>query len=201
MSTSKPSGSDTHRTTAAGAPLLQFDISPVTLNGKIYIYAGRDDVLPAFGPETSVKRQATGGLPDYRYTSSNANIAVVDDSGYVTVRGKGSAQITVKDSAGQSASYTVHVTAAIRLIDIEGDTFGNIQNAVAQGGARMPSLDELREIHSAYSSRWPNNNAQYWSNTKHSETIVVKYYTKSLKVGSEMAQSDHTVAARGVGLI
>jgi hypothetical protein len=182
-------------------PPLYFNTSTVTLSGKIYIYAGRDDVLPGFGPGTSVQHQASGGAPGYSYTSSNTSVAVVNGSGYVTVRGKGSAQISVRDTIGQSGSYTVNVTGAIRLLDIEGSTFGNIQNAVAQRGARMPSIGELREIHAAYGSRWPNNNAQYWSNTVHSNFIVVRYWTKSLTLGNEMGQVNHTVAARGVGLI
>lgn len=181
-------------------PPLNFNANPVTLSGKVYVLAGRDDVLPNFGPGTWVQHQASGGVPGYRYASNNTNVAVVDGNGRVTVRGKGSAVISVTDAVNQSKSYTVSVTGAIQCIDIDGNTFGNIQNAVASRGARMPSIGELREIYDTFNIRWPNNNAQYWSNTVHSQFIVRKYYTKSLRVGNEQAQADVVVAARGVGL-
>nr|WP_285401705.1 Ig-like domain-containing protein [Luteibacter sp. ME-Dv--P-043b] len=60
----------------------------------------------------SRQRQATGGVPPYRYTSGNARVATVGTAnGLVTALSAGTTNITASDSANYSGSYTVQVTA------------------------------------------------------------------------------------------
>jgi hypothetical protein len=53
-------------------------------------------------------RSATGGTPPFRYSSSNPSVAWIDaNTGTVHATGNGTAIITVHDSAGGTASYTI----------------------------------------------------------------------------------------------
>ena len=83
------------------------------------------------------------------YTSGNVNVATVDGSGTVTIRGAGTTQITALASAGESyeggsASYTLTVAKAANTITV-GDiakTWSKKQQsftigATAAGGARL----------------------------------------------------------------
>jgi hypothetical protein len=55
-------------------------------------------------------RRAEGGVPPYRYTSSNAQVVTVNDSDGTTIaHSQGRATITVTDSAAARASYTADV--------------------------------------------------------------------------------------------
>ncbi|CAI8930177.1 BIG2 domain-containing protein [Pseudomonas sp. IT-P74] len=157
-------------TVNTATPPLNFNISPVTLDGKIYLLPNNPEVLPAFGPGTSVQHQASGGVPGYTYSSSNTAVAVVDTTGLVTVRGRGTANITVQDAVNQSLSYTVTVTGVIHCVGLGRDTWARINTAATQAGARIPSYAELYELHQAYGSRWPMGNALYWSTTQGTTT-------------------------------
>ncbi len=164
---------------------FNFNTAPVTLSGKIYLIPGNPNILPAFGSGTSVRHVASGGTPPYSYTSSNTAVAVVDAGGLVTVRGRGAASITGRDSAGQSRSYTVNVTGVIHLIGVGRNTWPQTVTRVGQIGARLPSMGEMREIHSVYASRWPMGNDYYWSRDMHSNFIVTRYYMKNMVTGTE----------------
>jgi hypothetical protein len=142
---------------------LNFNTDPVTLGGKTYIIPGNPGVLPAFNSGNSVRHQASGGRPDYTYTSSNQGVAVVDSSGLVTVRGRGTATITARDTANQSKSYNVTVTNVIQCFGFGNATWTQANSSVASAGARIPSMAELYEIHAAYGNRWPMGNHHYWS--------------------------------------
>lgn len=169
-------------------PPLNFNTSPVTLSGKIYLIPGNPEILPAFGAGTSVHHQASGGQRDYIYTSSVTSVAFVDrSSGLVTVRGRGSATITVTDAANQSKSYTVTVTGVIHCIGLGSNWWSNIMDAARNQGARVPSLAELREIHSAYGGRWPMGNRMYWSWEERPVPINPNpfYHCKNLVTGEE----------------
>ncbi len=66
----------------------------------------------------SRQRQATGGVPPYGYTSSNARIATVGSAnGMVTAVSAGTTNITASDSANHSGSYVVQVTAPEPWLD------------------------------------------------------------------------------------
>ncbi|WPN49334.1 Ig-like domain repeat protein [Pseudomonas sp. P8_241] len=146
-------------------PPLQFNTNPVTLSGKIYLIPGNPEVLPNFGPGTSVHHRASGGQPNYSYFSSHPAVAVVDGTGLVTVRGRGTATITVRDAANQSLSYQVTVTGVIHCIGLSSGNWAGINATASQAGCRLPSYEELYEIYQTYSSRWPMPNHLYWSTT------------------------------------
>ncbi|VVQ13853.1 hypothetical protein PS938_03962 [Pseudomonas fluorescens] len=150
-------------TVNTATPPLNFNISPVTLSGKIYLIPGNPEVLPAFGPGTSVQHQASGGVPGYTYSSSNTAVAVVDTTGLVTVRGRGTANITAQDAANQSLSYTVTVTGVIHCVGLGTTTWAGVNTAANQAGARIPSYAELFELYQAYGARWPMGSRLYWS--------------------------------------
>jgi hypothetical protein len=135
----------------------------VTLSGRIYLIPASPHVLPAFGQGTSVHHQASGGQPGYTYYSNNTAVAVVDASGLVTVRGNGTATISVRDQTAQTKSYTVTVTGVIHCYGFGKDTWPTINNILASNGTRMPSRQELREIRAFYGNRWPGANDYYWS--------------------------------------
>lgn len=142
---------------------LNFNTNPVTLGGKTYIIPSNPGVLPAFNSGNSVRHEASGGRPGYTYTSSNQGVAVVDTTGLVTVRGRGTATITARDAANQSKSYNVTVTNVIQCFGFGNATWTQANSSVASAGARIPSMAELYEIHAAYGNRWPMGNHHYWS--------------------------------------
>ncbi|WP_434768113.1 Ig-like domain-containing protein [Pseudomonas triticicola] len=144
-------------------PPLLFNTNPVTLSGRIYLIPASPHVLPAFGQGTSVHHQASGGQPGYTYYSNNTAVAVVDASGLVTVRGNGTATISVRDQTAQTKSYNVTVTGVIHCYGFGKDTWPTINNILASNGTRMPSRQELREIRAFYGNRWPGANDYYWS--------------------------------------
>lgn len=186
-------------TVKSPTPPLNFNTEPVTLSGKTYLIPGNPDVLPTFGPGTSVQHQATGGVPQFTYSSSNPGVAVVDArSGLVTVRGRGTATISVKDTANQTKSYTVTVTGVIHCFGLGRSALGIILRNASNIGARVPSMAELREIHSLYGGRWPMGNDYYWSVDK-ATPFPVRYWVKYLVTGAE-GQIGEIVSASGVGI-
>ncbi|CAD5199801.1 Ig-like domain-containing protein [Pseudomonas sp. FEN] len=150
------------RLVGGGRPELVFDQRPVTLSGKIYLIPSHPAVLPAFGPTTSVRRQASGGTPGYTYTSDNPAIAVVDASGLVTVRGNGSTSITVRDRGGQMKSYSLSVSGVIHCHALGLGTFANMLAKANSAHRRLPTRAELAEIHRLYASRWPLGAQREW---------------------------------------
>ncbi|WP_322846945.1 Ig-like domain-containing protein [Pseudomonas sp. B33.4] len=144
---------------------MSFDTSPVTLRGKTYICVGSPNVLPNWNTGNSFTRRATGGTGAITYSSSNPAIAAVDGGGFVTARGRGTATITARDTAQQAKSYSVSVTGVIYCVGLGGGTWYNIVNVANAQGARIPSYEELYEIHFAYSGRWPMGDHHYWSHT------------------------------------
>ncbi|MGY1891729.1 Ig-like domain-containing protein [Pseudomonas sp. SDT291_1_S447] len=182
-------------------PPLNFNTDPVTLSGKIYLIPG-SAVLPTFGPGTSVHHRASGGQPDYAYSTSNGNVAVVDkDSGLVTARGNGSATISVTDEAGQRKSYSVSVTGVTQCYGLGANWLSRISDEAKRRGLRLPSMAELRAINSAYGNRWPMGNTFYWSN----EAILYWpnpnpfYHCKNLVTGQEKTIMNLNVVP-GVGI-
>ncbi|MBV4474919.1 Ig-like domain-containing protein [Pseudomonas botevensis] len=183
-------------TVNAPTPPLNFDTSPVDLNGKIYLLPVHPHALPVFGPGTSIQRQASAGVPGYTYTSSDDKIAVVNAAGLVTVRGNGSATITVRDSAGQSKSYTVTVRGVIHCYPLGRSVLGIIMRDAANIGAHVPSLEQLREIQSFYPNNWPMGNDDYWS---YNHASFGRYYVRNLVTGQERLLGE-LVSASGIGV-
>ncbi|WP_341523293.1 hypothetical protein AABC73_09085 [Pseudomonas sp. G.S.17] len=182
------------------SPSLEFDASPVTLAGKIYLLPGAPDLLPAFPDGTTLQRVASGGQAPYVYSSSNPLVAVVDQTGLTSVRGRGEAIISVTDALGITASYTVTVTGVVHCIGLGNGTSNPIFIAAANAGARIPSIEELREIFNAYGSRWPMGNNTYWSSSITSQSLLgTWYWVKNLVLGQEV-QTKHSQYSNGVGL-
>ncbi|MFZ0157322.1 Ig-like domain-containing protein [Pseudomonas sp.] len=124
-------------------PPLQIDTSSMVLNGVVYVHAGTGQGPNPRPANTSRQRQATGGTPPLRYSSSNASVASVDGNGTVQSRSNGSATITVSDNAGQSRSYSVTVQNVHRL-----NLMGSSQYIV--DWQRRVFAAQLREIFNQY---------------------------------------------------
>ncbi|WP_454563202.1 Ig-like domain-containing protein [Pseudomonas sp. AIG] len=164
-------------------PPLNFNTASVTLSGRCYLIPGWA-AYPNFGPGTYVHHTANGGVPPYRYTSSNNNVAAVDGSGLVTVRGNGVATITVIDNASQSKGYNVHVTGVKFVVGLDGGNWNTIRDRAAARGKRLPSMGELREIHNTWGGRWPMGNYLYWA-ADSAGGWPARYWLKNLVNGAE----------------
>ncbi|WP_459200540.1 hypothetical protein [Pseudomonas tremae] len=184
-----------------GLPELVFDTSPVTLAGKIYLIPGRPEVLPNFPAETTVLRQASGGLAPYQYTSSDPLVVNVDDNGLASVRGKGTATLTATDALGASKSCLVTVTGVIHCIGVGSGNFSQMSSAASNRGARIPSIHELVEIYALYGNRWPMGSGNYWSSTVSSAGIGGWnwYYVKDMVSGGNFKLKSHN-SSLGVGI-
>lgn len=153
------------RVTVENRPPLQIDTSTMTLNGRLF--NGGNLAGPANRPAgTSSRRSATGGVPPYTYASSNAAVASVNASdGTVMSAGNGSATITVRDSAQQSASYSVIVSNVVSMNYIGQWQFASIFQVA-------PNEETLRAIYNQYPggglSRLGFPRGNFWtSNSEH----------------------------------
>lgn len=175
------------------SPALVFDASPVTLAGKVYLIPGSPDVLPVFPANTTIQRVASGGRGPYAYRSSNPSVAVVDATGLVSVRGNGSAVISVTDALGTTGSYQVSVTAVIHCQGVGSGSLSQLMAAAASLGGRIPSFDELNEIYNTYGNRWPMGNGNYWSTTVAAQNLVGMkwYFVKNLVTGANFKLLHH----------
>jgi hypothetical protein len=95
---------------------LSIDPSRMTLHG-LYIDAPAPWVRNTFVPPgTSETRRPQGGVPPYRYTSSDPAVATVDADGTVSVtQMNGVALITAFDVMNRQVSYPVSVTNIFKL--------------------------------------------------------------------------------------
>jgi hypothetical protein len=186
----------------APTPELVFNTAPVTLGGKVYMLEGYPN-LPAFGDGTSTYHQASGGVPGYTYSSSNAVVAVVDN-GWVTVRRNGHTAITAQDSAKQSKSYDVWVTGVIVCQGLGNNDWTGASNTAAAHGMRLATMAELREIFDTYYRNWPMEDRYYWSKDQAPGGIGRYFYVKNLVTGAESSLKDQAglfpVAALVLGL-
>jgi hypothetical protein len=179
---------------------LVFNTDPVTLSGRAYVLRDYPTIHPASTAGISVRYQASGGQPGYRYVSSNPSVAIVDSSGLVVARGRGSATITAMDSFNQSKSYTVSVTNVIQCVGLGNSTWAGINAGASANGLRIPSFGELEEIHAAYGGRWPMGDHHYWSTTDHSDFWGPQKRCHYLARGSNINISVKTGYSNGVGI-
>jgi len=182
LSTGQDSNTRTF-TVISPIPPLNFNTGSVTLSGRCYLIPNWA-AYPNFGPGTYVQHTASGGVLPYRYTSSNNNVAAVDGSGLVTVRGNGVSTITVIDNASQSKSYNVHVTGVKFVWGLDGGSWNTIRDRAAARGKRLPSMGELREIHNAWGGRWPMGDYWYWA-ADSAGGWPTRYWLKNLVNGAE----------------
>lgn len=182
---SQPVSGSRSFTVRQATPPLNFDTTPVTLPGRVYIYTRDPNILPNFGSTTSIRRQPNGGVLPYTYSSSNPGVAVVDGAGLVTVRGNGSASISVRDSVGQTASFSVTVTGVIKFFGLGNGKWDAMNGAASAAGGRLPNMAELREIHAEYGSRWFMGADYYWSSDKRGGIVIPHYFMKRFPDGQE----------------
>jgi hypothetical protein len=197
LSTGQDSNTRTF-TVISPIPPLNFNTASVTLSGRCYLITSWA-AYPNFGPGTYVQHTANGGVPPYRYSSSNNNVAAVEvGSGLVTVRGNGVATITVTDNASQSKGYNVHVTGVKFLVGLDGGNWNTIRDRAAARGKRLPSMGELREIHNAWIGRWPMENYLYWA-ADSAGGWPARYWLKNL-VNGEEGHVQYYGSGLGVGI-
>jgi hypothetical protein len=178
---------ESERRTLTVRSALKLDTSAVTLGGKVYLVPAHPDALPALPDGTTVQRAASGGTAPYTYSSSNTQVVAVNNAGLASVRGNGTASVTVKDATGQSLSYQVTVTGVIVCIGLGTGKWGDMSNAASRNGARLPSIHELREIHAMWGNQWPLVKNQHWSSTLAKLSPFGKtYYVKVLGSGGEL---------------
>lgn len=103
------------RVTMQVVPPITVDPDKMVLNGlSVKSFWTRTGAYP---PGNSQTRAASGGVPPYTYSSSKPSVATVNESGRVVGEGNGTATITVRDSKGTTASYTVEVSNVYTTID------------------------------------------------------------------------------------
>lgn len=103
-------------------PALEIDTSPMVLDGPRF-YLAPAPYTPPFNTTAYLHdkahrtREARGGIPPYRYSSSNSNVASVDpDTGHVITIGNGIARISVHDKKGTDISYEVKCENVYELV-------------------------------------------------------------------------------------
>jgi hypothetical protein len=164
-------------------PPLIIETSPVTLDGKFYGLPAYPAHEPAYWPtNTLITRVPTSGVAPFSYSSSDPSVAAVNSNGsvYVTTK-RGTVTITVRDGAGQTATYSVSVTNVISVYGLGNETYPRAVSVVAEAGLRLGSHAELNEIAALYLGRWPMGDRLYWTG----ETCGLgSHYAKNLASGA-----------------
>ena len=150
----------TYTVRAIKLPELVFNTSPITSNRKLYIWPAIPNDVIFFGSW----REASGGRPPYVYSSSNSRVSSVNPStGRVTILGKGTATITVRDQAAQSKSYDIFINEAVfECFDLGRGNYSQIENIANARGLRLGTANgELSLISTLYKGgHWPINDAE-----------------------------------------
>ncbi len=132
---------------------------------------------------------------------SNPLVAKVDGNGLTTVRGNGTATISVTDASGASKRYQVTVTKVIHCLGLGSGSLSQMSSAASAKGGRIPSINELKEIYATYGNRWPLGKGNYWSSTVAAVNLVgwKWYYVKNLVTGADFKLLHHN-ASLGVAI-
>lgn len=109
---------------------------------RYIILKGRPPAKPSAGSKGAYRRKATGGKPPYTYASSNPGVAKVDEKGLVIAQGNGSADISVRDAAGDTAKYKI-TFSGVRLVEVRPN---QVWSGEVRSGTRpeMHSLSQLQ---------------------------------------------------------
>ncbi|MCU1750235.1 hypothetical protein [Pseudomonas sp. 6D_7.1_Bac1] len=151
---------------------LIFDTSTISLNGQLILL---NKVIYVWPQNTYISRVASGGIPPYAYSSSNAGIAAVDIYGNISSRGNGVAIITVRDSASQTKSCQVIVSNVM-----PASFTGVVPYAAAASRGRILTRDELILVRTTYNtvhrldSDWQDAGpaGNFWSSTSAGSGVV-----------------------------
>jgi len=161
--------SQTRSFTREVIPTLHIDQSQGYLGGQLIRHTNRAVTHPPAG--ASLVRNASGGVPPYRYSSETPNILEVDiNSGRVIGVRNGSGRVRVTDSRGTSASYGVTVQNVWYIANYGGRyNWAQANNTAASAGGRIPSLAQWHALRGAYGNADPGQYAfdWYWTTDTH----------------------------------
>jgi len=144
---------------------LTFDTSPLRLSGKTYTVISHPDVSQKWTADNSAQRVAKGGVKPYTYASSNTAVARVQEHGVVWSRGNGTATISVTDATGATLSYPITVSGVIRCSRLKPNTYQEVVWDAERNNARLPTMQELREVYAAFGDKWPLEKTDIWAST------------------------------------
>jgi hypothetical protein len=104
--------------TVAKELVIENPSAPLVLNGRNYSIAdsGLNWIRKEEFPNTTGKKNVSGGAPPYSFASSAPRIASVDNNGLVRSEGNGTAIITVTDAALQQKTFQVQASNVFRII-------------------------------------------------------------------------------------
>lgn len=112
----------------------------------------------------------------------------------------GQATVTVRDSAGQQASYSVSVSNVLHIDGYNGNNIYRVCTANAENyGGGIPTLDEWRRFRSVYASGvglTPGGDSPAWTSTSAGGNLN---YTIAPNNGAESCQPDQTFIGGGRG--
>lgn len=171
---------------------LSIDTSPLVLNGHL-VRSGRIPTHPPVG--TTATRVATGGTPPYRYSVSSNAVDINETTGTVISYRNRQGEVTVTDSKGQTAHYTVSVSNVLEIDGWNGQqNYSNAASNAANYGGRIPSQYEWRDFRAAYGGDPqfpPGANEHAWSSTSAGGN---SYYTIIPNNGAESTQVSYRLA-------
>lgn len=142
---------------------LTFNTSALRLSGKTYALFSHPDVSQKWTADNSAQRVAKEGVRPYTYTSSNTAIARVQEHGVVWSRGNGTATISVTDATGATLSYQVTVSGVIKCSRLKPNTYQEVVWDAERNNARLPTMQELREVYDAFGDKWPLEKTNIWA--------------------------------------
>jgi hypothetical protein len=104
--------------TVAKELVIENPSAPLVLNGRNYSIADSrlNWIRKEEFPNTTGKKNVSGGAPPYSFASSAPRIASVDNNGLVRSEGNGTAIITVTDAALQQKTFQVQASNVFRII-------------------------------------------------------------------------------------
>jgi hypothetical protein len=144
---------------------LTFDTSALRLSGKTYTVISHPDVSQKWTADNSAQRVAKGGVKPYTYASSNTAVARVQEHGVVWSRGNGTATISVTDATGATLSYPITVSGVIKCSRLKPNTYQEVVWDAERNNARLPTMQELREVYAAFGDKWPLEKTDIWAST------------------------------------
>jgi uncharacterized protein YjdB len=146
----KGGGSKSYPVTVAASPKpLSIDQTPMALTGAIY----RNAVAVTNPPAGAYGiRQASGGVPPYRYRAENPAVVDVDAvSGRVVSRATGSTRVIATDAASQQVAYAV---SAANIFMVFGTgvfgTYTQCRQGAERGGGRLLTRAEWNYVRASH---------------------------------------------------
>ncbi|VVE20319.1 hypothetical protein PMO31116_03072 [Pandoraea morbifera] len=150
------------RVTMQVVPPITVDPNKMVLNGfSVKSFWNRTGAYP---PGNSQTRAASGGVPPYTYSSNKPAVATVNSSGRVVGEGNGTATITVRDSKGATATYTVEVSNVYTTIDNHQVGISPAQAIAWRSslpGGRGIGMTEIESLRVEYTNIWPANGGYF----------------------------------------